>query len=79
MCKIDSLCQYKLAVTYHKVRQGIPRTEKKKLTKRRQGPDAKSKAAMGGPHIKKPRRSRLVFVTGAGLSLIEHQGTAVVV
>lgn len=78
MCKIGSHCQCKLALTYHKVRQGIPKTGGK-LTKRRQGPDAKSKAAMGGSPIKKPRRSRLVFVTGAGLSLIEHQGTAVVV
>lgn len=49
------------------------------LTKRRQGPDAKYKAAMGEPHIKKPRRSRSVLVTGTGLSVIEYQGTAVVV
>lgn len=28
MCTTGSCCQYKLALAYHKVRQGIPRTEK---------------------------------------------------
>lgn len=34
MCTIDSQCQYKLALAYHKVRQGIPRSRRERAYKK---------------------------------------------